>query len=117
MDPEEIIDRQTLRAWLKTRSREEDSVVMGHRSALRVFPIYASAMGTTQAREGNLTALTILRGLLISRALDQYSAYVAKVAADHTPTRQRPRWPTSLRAPPMPATRHTPPSAMAQTEP
>ncbi len=65
MDADQIIDRDSLEAWLQGRSRA-DAVVIATRAALRVLPIYAGWVRQDRVRKGDLTALEILRCLLTS---------------------------------------------------
>lgn len=61
----DIKDRETLEAWLRGRP-EQDAIVIAHRAALRVLPIWGAAMGEDWTRKGDLTALPVLHCGLIS---------------------------------------------------
>lgn len=65
MEIDDIKDRESLEAWLKTRPRE-DVVAIAHRAALRVFPLFGREMGEQWAQRHNLTALSVLRLNVIS---------------------------------------------------
>lgn len=65
MDIDDIKDRESLEAWLKTRPRE-DVVAIAHRAALRVFPLFGREMGEQWARKRAFTCLHILRPLVVS---------------------------------------------------
>ena len=60
MDIDDIKDRESLEAWLKTRPRE-DAVAIAHRAALRVFPLFGRAMGEDLARKYEFSCLLIFR--------------------------------------------------------
>lgn len=67
----EIRDRETLEAWLNARPeavRQRDAVIMAHRAALRVLPLYLGNLDHTWARKNDLTALPLLRVSLTSGA-------------------------------------------------
>ncbi|GGF42445.1 hypothetical protein [Mameliella alba] len=88
MKAEDIKDRETLEAWLRGRPRR-DSIVVAHRAALRVLPVWGAAMGEDWARESGLTALPLLRCGLISAVVAARSsveinkeARAAALAAD-----------------------------------
>ncbi|WP_167647263.1 hypothetical protein [Mameliella alba] len=85
MKAEDIKDRETLEAWLRERPRR-DAVVIAHRAALRVLPIWGAAMGEDWARESGLTALPLLRCGLISAVVSvEASSRIASeaIAAAH----------------------------------
>jgi len=63
VDVAEITDRDSLEAWLQDRSRE-DAVMIAHRAAMRVAPIYWRWVA--QRPKGELTELPVLRSCLIS---------------------------------------------------
>ncbi|WP_043137914.1 hypothetical protein [Mameliella alba] len=65
MKAEEIKDRETLEAWLRGRPRR-DSIVIAHRAALRVLPVWGAAMGEDWARKRDWTVLPLLRCALVS---------------------------------------------------
>ncbi|MBY6118565.1 hypothetical protein KUV64_05435 [Mameliella alba] len=85
MKAEDIKDRETLEAWLRERPRR-DAVVIAHRAALRVLPLWGAAMGEDWARESGLTALPLLRCGLISAVVSvEASSRIASeaIAAAH----------------------------------
>ncbi|BBU57359.1 hypothetical protein KU6B_36240 [Mameliella alba] len=65
MKAEEIKDRETLEAWLRERPRR-DAVVIAHRAALRVLPIWGAAMGEDWAWQEGISFLPALRGGLVT---------------------------------------------------
>lgn len=69
MDPDKIKDRKSFEAWLKARPEEvrrREGIVLAHRSALRVFPIWGRSLEAAWASNRKLTALPLLRSLLTS---------------------------------------------------
>ncbi len=73
MQPEEITDNDTLRAWLNARPeaiRQRDAIWIASRTAARVFPLHGRDtrnFGHAQiANAGDLTAFPVLRCLLLS---------------------------------------------------
>lgn len=58
-------DDSSLIAWLETRP-PEDRAIIAHRAAMRVVPIWLTALNTSPLRESNYTALTILRPNLVT---------------------------------------------------
>lgn len=65
MQASSIKDRETLQNWLSTRP-EADSVAIAQRGALRIAPLWFSAMALDWARKNDLTALPVLRLILTS---------------------------------------------------
>ncbi|MBL1434673.1 MAG: hypothetical protein COB08_000530 [Rhodobacteraceae bacterium] len=62
----DIRDRESVRVWLKGRSREE-AVAIAHRAAMRVLPVYLKwVLSEKEARAGDLTAIPVLWSSLIS---------------------------------------------------
>jgi hypothetical protein len=61
---DEIRDRESLKAWLEGRSRE-DSVIVAMRAAARAAPV-AWAHPILREREGEVTGVSICRSLLIA---------------------------------------------------
>lgn len=69
MDVSEIRDKDSLEAWLNSRPemvRQADALAIALRAAMRVFPLWSSAMGAEWARTAELTALPIMRCYLTS---------------------------------------------------
>lgn len=64
MNADEIRNSDTLERWLAERPRA-DALCISQRAALRVFPFWADAMNSGGARQHDLTALPVLRALLI----------------------------------------------------
>lgn len=64
-DEIQIKDKKSLKAWLKVRPREE-SVVLAHRAAMRVAPVWIDAVATERLRKRDLTSTPLLRLNLIS---------------------------------------------------
>lgn len=62
----DIKDEHTLAAWLKTRPRE-DAVVIAHRAALRVLPLWG-AMSVEWARLDRVSVLSVFRCAVITSA-------------------------------------------------
>jgi hypothetical protein len=65
MDPAGIHDNTSLVKWLQTRP-QTDAVILATRAALRVFPLIVTNLDEPWNKEAGLTALPILRVLLIS---------------------------------------------------
>ena len=80
----EIEDRKTLEAWLETRPRQ-DAVVIAHRSAMRVLPLWGAIMDADWVPRKGLTALPLLRSGLITGIATAFpiTSDVAARAADH----------------------------------
>ena len=73
---DEIRDEETLTAWLKALPQEAEArriaVTIAFRAAARVLPMWwAFCLTDERARKGDLTALPILRSLLISSVADK----------------------------------------------
>ena len=49
MNPEDIIDRDTLEAWLSTRP-QADAVAIAHRAAMRVLPRFVRWLALRESR-------------------------------------------------------------------
>ncbi len=81
MRAEDFEDQRTLVAWLRERPRR-DSIVIAHRAALRVLPLWGAAMGEDWARKGDLTALPLLRCGLISAVAGTWPTADIKEEAD-----------------------------------
>ena len=62
----DIKDRDSLKEWLEDRSREE-CIQIATRAALRVLPLFWEWSLTESAQKHRITALPVLRCLLISR--------------------------------------------------
>ncbi|MGR3563817.1 MAG: hypothetical protein ACU0FH_13500 [Heliomarina sp.] len=62
----DIKDRDSLQEWLEDRSREE-CIQIATRAALRVLPLFWEWSLTEPAQKHRITALPVLRCLLISR--------------------------------------------------
>lgn len=76
----EINDEETLRAWLETRPRE-DAVLLAHRSAMRVLPLWGAEMAAEWTRKNGLTALPLLRcGLISAVAALVPTAHISRAA-------------------------------------
>ena len=65
MDVVEIIDRDSLRKWLKTRSYS-DVAVLSLRSSMRLFPLFAQELEKGWAQKRKVSALPIFRLLILS---------------------------------------------------
>lgn len=61
----QITDRESLEAWLNTRTRE-DSVIIAHRAAMRVAPVWIAALAMGEAPTPDLTAAPLMRLNLIA---------------------------------------------------
>lgn len=72
MQASDVVDRETLQNWLATRP-EADSLAIAQRGALRIAPLWFSAMALDWARKNDLTALPLLRLVLTTgvAAVDQ----------------------------------------------
>ena len=69
MDPDEIINHETLEQWLierPRRSRRDIALAITQRAVARVVPAWGAAMSEPWARSSELTALPILRLTLVS---------------------------------------------------
>ena len=85
-----ITDQESLAAWLKTRPAADDDILAA-RMALRVFPWWGGEMERPWAIQKRLTALPILRILLIKSTAhgdkDKYNraqaVFTAYAGADH----------------------------------
>jgi hypothetical protein len=74
LDVSEIVDRKSFEAWLEELPEErryEWAVTLATRAALRVFPFWASAMREDWARSGDLTMLSLSRGVFTSAVAAQ----------------------------------------------
>ncbi len=80
----EITDDESLKAWLKTRPAADDDILAA-RIGLRVFPLWGWRMERDWAVKKKLTALPILRILLIKSISqgdkDKYNRAKARMAA------------------------------------
>jgi hypothetical protein len=83
MQPEEITDRDSLEAWLKTRSQEE-SVRIANRAAARVAPLWVDYTRTKAAERQEITSLIVLRPLIVSGVASAYPSPEIKIAAAAT---------------------------------
>lgn len=84
MQASDVMDREALQNWLRTRPMC-DSISIAHRAALRMAPMWFSAMAVDWAHKNELTALPLVRLNLTSGvALSDRSAEVltAMWAAD-----------------------------------
>jgi hypothetical protein len=84
MNVDEIKDRKSLEAWLTARpgaTRRSDSIIIAHRAALRVLPLWAGAMGQAWAQNAGLTALPLLRASLTSGVAHKNRTAEVKQAA------------------------------------
>ena len=72
MEIADIKDRDSLKEWLEDRSREE-CVQIAARAALRVLPLFWEWCLTESAQKHRITALPVLRCLLISRVAGKFS--------------------------------------------
>lgn len=79
-DLPEIDSEESLKAWLGTRPHE-DAVLVAHRAAMRVAPIWFAAMASDWARDDNLTAISILWPSLIPQFARQYPTLKSKSLA------------------------------------
>lgn len=80
MQAKDIKDRDTLERWLKSRP-QPDSTLIATRAALRVAPLWFSAMQQDWAVKARLTSLPILRTTLItSVACNAPSEYIGTAA-------------------------------------
>lgn len=80
----EIVSEETLKAWLDARpeeTRQRDAVIIAHRSAMRVLPLYIQVLDDAWARKSGLTALPVLRADLTSGAYAGKPAKELKEAA------------------------------------
>lgn len=66
-EPVNTTDKESLEAWLETRPHE-DSITIAHRAAMRGVPVWLREV----ARDGDVTALPVLRGDLISEVASIY---------------------------------------------
>jgi hypothetical protein len=80
MQAKDIIDKDTLEAWLRGRSQVE-SITIATRAALRVAPLWFAAMQQDWARKTDLTSLPVLRCLLTSLVACKYPTDDVKSAA------------------------------------
>jgi hypothetical protein len=71
MQPEEIKDRETLKAWLKTRSHQE-CIWIAHRAAARVAPVWFEFAEGRMATSLVFTSLLVLRPLILSGTASNY---------------------------------------------
>lgn len=104
MNASDIKDEETLEAWLETRP-QADSAALAHRTALRVAPLWLSAMDKDWALSGKLTALPVLRLNLAIGATRMYPTLAAQdvagsasVAFSYGPSFNFDRVPDSFRA-------------------
>ncbi|WP_282077660.1 hypothetical protein [Epibacterium ulvae] len=71
---EEIVDRDTFKAWLEEQPEEDRSeiaVTLAMRSAARVFPIWASVLSEDWTHQRDLTAIATCRAILLSAVVDK----------------------------------------------
>ena len=80
MDIDDIKDRESLEAWLKTRPRE-DAAAIAQRAALRVFPLFGRAMQEDWARGSSLTSSPFLRLVFVSGVACKYPTVEIRAAA------------------------------------
>ena len=84
MDPDDIKDRDSLKAWLDARpeeTRQRDAVVIAQRASNRAFPLYVRSLKTKRAQKRDLTALPVLRSLLTSGVAAVYPTPEVRRAA------------------------------------
>lgn len=77
---ESIESRESLAAWLKPRP-QADAIAVTHRAALRLLPLYSSALDGDWARRFDLTALPVLRCHLATGVMRKYPTQEVSDAA------------------------------------
>ncbi|AOZ69852.1 hypothetical protein LPB142_11410 [Rhodobacter xanthinilyticus] len=84
MQASEIRDEKTLQAWLAARpetTQQRDAVIIAHRAAMRVLPLFVQELNEGWAQKHGLTALPVLRPNLTSGATVGNPAPEVKKAA------------------------------------
>ena len=80
MEAEDVLDRDSLDAWLKGRTREVGRWV-SYRSAMRVLPLWASLPADVEERKHGFIDLRFLRAHLTSGVCCNYATREVKNAS------------------------------------